>query len=528
MSNSDQLSYRVAYRTEGGWGRPNREQTVVLLVSVVATMTALIIGGFIAAVISAFIGLALYAPVYGKPLRYPGINAIELALERRRIRRRGGNIFSRDLKDSILQFDEDTHTLRTLAKPKERSVRMLSFQPARQNDRLAFFRRTDKHCDDLIAVLITDGAPGLVWAEQADRFVGDQRIVRAFKRAVGTTTKPLSFSQFVVHRAADPTGPVVYAENRWHPDFRGAEAGTAEAGVVGQALDEDDMMYGEGSRYILGVAFRMDFPEQWRKKDLNELSQDIVRSADIMKVVETFRKSLSGAATRLRLPNLFELNELGYLLFNTEDLVPFYAQNRKDIEADQAGKLETVDDAITLRQGPFPAHLSVHHDHLLANRTYHGTLMVTDSERGDYAPGFLDSLFQSPYSYAYSQVVHTLDYAKSVKKAKRKRLGLSFISGFLSTLTGKSADPDYDLAAEENESDARDAQRSLFYSRSRAILSRIQLTVSSGSCSDTQGLVNSMQAEMKSHGLGSVQLLGADTEHQVESVLSHLCLQERM
>jgi len=525
--STDKYAHHVSYRIEAGWGRANKEQSAVLLLFAISCIPAFFIARSWGVIASGVVCFLLYAPMYGKE-KLAGINTIQLRLEQRRFRKRGGNFFTRDLSDTLLRYDEGTHSLQALPKRSQQPVSVLSFQPAGRDYYLAFFRRKEKRQDDLVAIVLFDGAPSVVNAEMASRFFKDARIVQAYKKALGTTLQQLSFSQFVMRRPANMMEPIIHAERRWHPDFYAPEPGSGEAALRDMAFEENDATYREGALYRLGVAFRMEFPKEWRGKDLSSLTEAEVRSVDFMKVVDTFISSVSSLSTRPRLPTLFELNELGFLLYNAvpEDLLPFFAQMNEDMVRDEAGEFNNVEDAPTLKRGPLPAHLSLHHDHLLANRTYHTSLLVTEAENGEFAPGYLDYLFMSGMPFVYSQLVHTEDYLKSVKSARRRRTGVAFFSGLFSP--GKSNDPDINLEDAEREELARAEHHQLYYSRSRATLSRVQVTLQGGSCEETQMRAHKMSAQLLQYLCTNHQALGADEHHQHEPLLMHFCLGREM
>lgn len=521
------MQHHASYRLNGGWGQPNREMLAVFIVAIVGGLAGIRLAGLIGFALAMVVTLPLYAPMYTKQ-KVAGVNMIQFWRDSRQIRRRGGVLFAHELSDALLEYDEESHSLQPVKQTSELPLTILSFKPSGQNYRISLLRIKTKGVDDVIGIVRFGGASSIVNAESALRWYRDRRIVDAYKSAVGTTMLDVSFSQFIMRRPADPTEQVEHTNARWHADFIDPPEGSPEAGVVEQARIEADYIYADGDAFQMGVAFRMEFPKEWRNKDLNRLTEPEVRSVDLMKVIDTFIANVRGVTDRADRATLFQLNELAFLLYNAniEDLIPFYAQMREDIERDGEGGFKQLEDAPTLSRGPFPSHISLAHDHLLTNRTYHSTVLVTKKNPGDYNAGYLDTLFQMPGPFVFSRVIHTLDYAKSVKTAQRKRTVGTFLTSMLRF--GRSDDPDVDLSGAEREETAREQHHRMYYSKSRATLSRIQVTVEGSSAAEAQTAAHTAISWLQQHSMTAVQQLGMHEHWQHEPLLMHLCAGHEM
>jgi hypothetical protein len=261
----------------------------------------------------------------------------------------------------------------------------------------------------------------------------------------------------------------------------------------------------------------MEMPQQWRRKDLNELTLDQITSTEFWGVINTILGNLTGALTNLRYPSLFDLNEVMYLLFNSEELGPFYAQQRKDKAREAAGELESLDDAVTLKQGPLPGHIHLGFDYARCNSTFHSSVIPTEFESAEYLAGYLDDLFGQPYPFVYSHYVQTLPYRKGMRGTRRKVQGTSFLRGLLGR-TNRELHPE----DEEAEVNAQHQHLGLFYSKSRATTSRIQVTVQAPTYEDVRSRAQLMMGSMSNNDMLSVTVL--DEETQLAPLLAHICL----
>lgn len=522
---SDEYSHYIASSTTGGWDRPDKAMKLLLVVGSVTVVITWWLAGTLMGIGTILVVTLLYVPIYG-PMKRSGVGAIEARLRARRIRRSGGLVHQHDLRDAVLQLDEGTHSLQQVRQPKGWSSKIISFRPKGWTGQLAFFRCKGGGVDDIVAVVLIDGAPRLVWAEERLRYNMDNRIVGALKRGVDSTMQNLVITQFVLCRPADATKPLREREKRWHKDFLDAEEETTEGNMVEWANADDNDAYRESLGYKMGWAFRMPFPRAWRNRDLNELTADDVQSTDVMRVVRTVIKGLSGVVENPRLPTLFELNELGFLVFNANrtDLTVFHHQMHLDIQAEKAGDLRKLEDAVTLSNGPFPGLVSLHDDHVRTNRTLHATLFLKHIPRGAYTAGFLDGLFRENIPYIYVDQMFTTDYTASLKRHKFRRKARDVASG----MTPGDKSPEYNPELAEAAADAAAQHNALFQSRSRATLRRTYLITSGDSCEEAQRNLARMQTSATNYGLRTVQLLGTDPDVQFEPLKSALGLYKKM
>lgn len=521
MVTNYQDTHPVAKQMDSGWLRPTRDQKTVVYATTALALVAQMQVGPLASVPIIVIGVLLYAPVYGgrKGVRRSGIDGVIGGIERARIRRRGGNLYSYNLKDTLLNYDSANFRYTPEREKSAFPAELISISPRDGNGgRFNFLRNKTSSGDKATAVLLFDGGPKFINSDPSQRAVWDQVFTSALKRGVNTTMEPIDMSLFVIARSADPTEPVAYAEERWHSDFHGAEDGTLEYKQVANALEDAERIYLGGTRYFTGVAISMDFPKKWRRKDLNELTLDQILSTPFMGVVSTIQSNLQGAVTGLRLPNLFELNEVVYMLANATDLGAFYAQQRKDVASEKNGEFKSLEDAVTLKRGPFPGSIQVSNDCMIANRTFHSTVAVTGFEDAHFTPGFLDSLFQQSYPFVFSHYLQTLPYKSGMRSARTARRLQAAGGGLLHGKRNRDLHPE----DAESEQEAELRHMGLFFSKSRSTLSRIQVTVQGESYDECQTNVQRMTGDLSNHAALSVQYLG---EHvQVEPLYAHLCL----
>lgn len=513
-------SNSVSRRMSRGWFQPSRDQKTVLYIGGLLAAMGYFQTKWLGALPIIIIATLLYAPEYGrkKGFRYSGIEGIFGAIERRRLRRRGNVEYSFDLQDTLLTFESGKFTEPPVRKASAFPAKHISIRPKGTREQFAFLRDNGGGGDHVIGILIFDGGPKFTNSSEAQRFIWDSTLVSALKRGVNTTLQTIELSMFVIARQADKTEAISYMEDRWHDDFQTYEAGSIEEKLVMNALEDGNNVYDNGNRFVCGVAIRMSFPKQWKRSDLNELSLEQVTSTEFMGVVQTIRNNLTGALTGLRLPSLFELNEIGYLLFNSEDLLPFYIQQREDIKREMDGELETLEDALTLKRGPFPGHISVFNDCMLINKTVHTSVGVMEFESSRFAPGFLDELFHQPFPFVYSHYVKTTPHKKGLRQTRRRVRTQSALSGFMHSRSSR----ELYLEDREAEEEVSEAHESLFRSKSRSTVGRIQLSVQGGDYEQTQTRAQLAMGSLSNHSALSLQILGE--LGQIPPLLAHLCL----
>lgn len=516
-------SHPVSRRMESGWLRPDRDQKIVAAVTFVMFIIGMNQANWLGGAPILAVGTLLYAPVYGrgKGFRRSGVGTILGALERRKIRRSGGNVYSYNLRDTLLSFDSKDYASPEKRKKSAFPADVVTIRPklpsGGQANPFSFIRDKTQDVDHVIAFLVADGGPKFINSSVAQRFLWDKVLTTALKRGVNTTQEDIELAMTVIARSADPSEAIDYAQTRYHRDFLEYEAGSIEEKVAQDGIEDAGLVYGSGGRYILGIAIRMVMPKQWRHKDLDELTVDQVTSTELWGVINTILGNLSGAVTNLRYPSLFELNELMYLLFNSEDLGPFYAQQRADLKAEVEGKLERFDDAITLRRGPFPGNVHLGFDYARVNKTFHASAALIEFENSDYAPGFLDSLFNQPFPFVFSHFVQTSSFRKGIRRTRRKAKRQSFWTGLLAR-----TNRDLHLEDAEAEAEVEAEHFNLFKSKSRATLSRLQVTVQAPTYEQVQTNINLMIGSLSNHDILSVQIL--DEETQLAPLLAHVCL----
>ncbi len=513
-------SNSVSRRMSRGWFQPSRDQKSVLMIGGILALLAYSQARWLGALPIVTVMLFLYAPEYGrkKGFRYSGIEAIFGSIERRRLRKRGNVEYSFDLQDTLLMYESAKFVEPPERKKSAFPVKLISVRPEGSREQFAFLRDKGGGEDHVVAILIFDGGPKFTDSSEAQRFIWDTTLVSALKRGVNTTLQTIELSMFVIARDADSTEAITYNESRWHEDFLSYEPGSVEEKLVQNAMEDGGNTYGNGNRFVCGVAIRMVFPKQWRRTALDELTLEQVTSTELMGVVQTIRNNLTGALTGLRLPSLFELNEVCYLLFNSEDLVPFYKQQREDIGLDMEGKLEKLEDALTLRRGPFPGHIGIFNDCAQVNKTLHTSVGVMEFEEAKFAPGFLDELFVQPFPFVYSHYVKTTPHKKGLKQTRMRVRTRDALSGFLHSQSSR----ELHLEDREAEEEAIEAHASLFRSKSRSTSGRIQLSVQGGVYETTQSHTQLAMGALSNHSALSLQLLGEVT--QLPPLLAHLCL----
>lgn len=520
MSDITQEAHPVSRKMDSGWFRPTRDQKTVLFATGVLLLIAQVQVGVLGSAFVAVLGAALYAPEYGRKKGYKvsGIDAIFERIEQAGIRKRGGNLYSYNLKDTLLKYDSADYAQPAVRKKSAFPAELISIRPREgRGEQFAFLRNKAGKEDHVIAMLIWDGGPKYVNSGSSQRFIWDHVFTSALKRGLNTTMQDVELSMFVIARSADPTEPHTYAEQRWHPDFQEPVAESVEEKLRANAFEDFNAIYASGSRYVCGLAIRMDFPKEWKRKDLNELTHDQIRTTPLMGVVNTVYSNLAGAVTNLRMPSLFELNEIHYLLLNSEGLEGFYTQQRKDIGSELSGELKSLEDAVTLRQGPFPGSMQIGNDHVIVNRTFHSTVAVMEFESAEYGPGFLDSLFNQPFPFVFSHYLQTTPYKTGMKQARNKRRFSAVRLGFLHSDNRELHPEDA-----EDEFEAARHHLGLLASKSRSTVSRLQVTVQGSTYDQVQTHVQMITGDLGNHGVLSRQILSEPS--QLPPLFAHLCL----
>ena len=237
-------SHPVSRKMETGWFRPDRDQKIVAFVAIVLSFVGFYLANWLGGLPIALVGLSLYAPIYGrkKGFRRSGIASIFGAIERRKIRRRGGNVHSYNLGDTRLTFDSED-----FARPEKRKKSAFPADQVTIRPRLpdgqtispfSFIRDKTQDVDHVITFLVADGGPKFINSTLAQRFIWDKVLVTALKKGVNTTLQPIELSMMVIARDADPTEAIVHTETRWHPDFSEYEPGTTEEKLALNGLEE--------------------------------------------------------------------------------------------------------------------------------------------------------------------------------------------------------------------------------------------------------------------------------------------------
>ena len=511
-------SHTITNKLDSGWSRPSRDQKNVLFIGGALCLLAYSQARWLGAAPLLIVMLFLYAPIYGrrKGFKHSGIDGLIAYFEARKLRRRGGQIYATDLADTTFKFESSEQPSPPKRKPPLLKTELISLVASDSQQRFAFLRDSGGKSDHLIAYLVFDGGPKFVNSDVAQRFVWDKVYVSALKRGVNTTVQEIELCQMVIGRQADRSQPVTYADERWHEDFLNSQPGSHEERMVSNAAEDFENVYADGKEYLCAIGIRMEFPKQWKNKDLNKLSLDQIRSTDLMRVVNTIQANLSGAVTNLRLPSLFELNELNYLVFNAVELDGFYAQQRLDINRELKGELQKLEDAPTLKRGPFPGLVGVGNDSLLVNKTWHSSIGLMGFDGSNYEPGYLDTLFNQPFPFIYSQYVRTFPRRRGMRKTRFRVRGQSFLRGLLGRGGSRELFPEDD----EAEAEVNLQHLGLFYSKSRSTEGRIQFTVQAAGHEQLQTDVQLAIGSLSNHSIIGVQLLGEMA--QLPPLLAHL------
>lgn len=518
MRNEHEHAHSVPRRMQPNWARPDDVQKIIALGSIMGAVVVNIFSGKFLAGVVIVAGIALYAPAYGR-LKRPGYRKLVEIVQGYLLRRRGGAIYTVDMKDTSLSFNANGGGLVPSKMKKHRFSTKLIAIPL-GDSLLAFFRERVGSEDFLIGALIGNGHPRAMTGSAAQRFMWDQLYTEAIKSGLNTTNERVDYGQVIICRKMDMSEVEGYAEERWHPDFIDPLPGSPEARMKAEELDHLDVTYADSKQYKMCLLVRMSFPKAWKRKDLSTLTPDQVRAAPIMKVMETWRTNLTAGVTELRYPSLFEMNEIGHLAFNSEGLDLFYAEQREDLKKDARGELESVESATTLKRGPWPSSVIAAHNHLIANETMHTTLVVTSLDSDELPVGFLDDLHtQADFPYIFSRTVQTLPYSKGMKRSRRKARFVGAARGF----KNRGRSDDFDLEGQERENEAMLGYHGLFRSKSRSTQARIHMTVSGPL--DLEALMlnrDLASSTLRSHGMINEPYLWAP--NQLPPILSHLCI----
>jgi hypothetical protein len=518
MDNEHNHVHSVPRRMQANWARPDEVQKIIILSSLMgAFVTNIFFGKFLAGAVL-IVGVALYAPAYGKR-KLPGYRKIVEVVQGYLLRRSGGAIYTVDMKNTALSFDKNTGALVPSKMKKHRFSTKIIAIPLGDSI-LTFFRERVGSEDFLIGALIGEGHPRAMTGSAAQRFMWDHLYTDGIKTGLNTTNERVDYGQVVICRKMDVTEVEAYAEERWHPDFTDPAPGSPEARMKAEELEHLDITYADAKQYRLCLFVRMSFPKAWKRKDLGALTPDQVRAAPIMKVLEAWKASLKAGVTELRYPSYFEMNEIGHLVFNSEGLDLFYSEQREDLKKEANGELKSLEDATTLRRGPWPSSVVAAHNHLIANETMHSTLVVTGLDSDELPVGFLDDLHtQADFPYIFSRTVQTLPYSKGMKRSRRKARFVGAARGF----KNRGRSDDFDLEGQERENEAMLGYHGLFRSKSRSTQARIHLTVSGPVNLEALTLNRDLASSMlRSHGMINEPYVWAP--NQLPPILSHLCI----